>query len=111
MKEIKSKDSLLILYSKKNYGVNLDKIKKLCRNKGSNPQNIVLKLKKAHYSFILNSFSGTLLNKNLRAFIKTRLNFFWNIKLYRGIRHKLRLPGRGQRTHTNGRTKKKFKLF
>ena len=30
------------------------------------------------------------------------------IGCYRGMRHKLRLPVRGQRTHTNGHTVKKL---
>ena len=33
------------------------------------------------------------------------------IKAYRGMRHKMKHPSRGQRTHTNGKTKKKFRYW
>ena len=33
------------------------------------------------------------------------------IRCYRGMRHNLHLPVRGQRTHTNGRTCKKISLY
>lgn len=32
--------------------------------------------------------------------------FLWKIRCFKGLRHKLRLPSRGQRSKTNGRTKK-----
>lgn len=40
--------------------------------------------------------------------INSNINFFKNIKCYRGIRHRNNYPVRGQRTHTNA-TKKIFK--
>ena len=44
---------------------------------------------------------------------KQKQNFITDlveVKCYRGIRHIFHLPARGQRTRTNGRTKKKLKL-
>ena len=40
-----------------------------------------------------------------------RLRFLWAIRVYRGVRHMLKLPARGQRTHSNSKTKKKFKFL
>ena len=37
------------------------------------------------------------------------INFLLKNKTYKGVRHKLRYPVRGQRTHTNAKTKKKIK--
>lgn len=38
-----------------------------------------------------------------------RIKFLIKIKSYRGSRHRKFLPCRGQRTHTNAKTKKKFR--
>lgn len=51
-------------------------------------------------------FSG----KKLKENNKVIMLFLLKNKTYRGIRHKLNYPARGQRTHTNARTKKKFKF-
>jgi small subunit ribosomal protein S13 len=42
------------------------------------------------------------INKNIKKLKK--------IKAYKGFRHKLKLPVRGQRTKTNAKTRKKIKL-
>lgn len=48
--------------------------------------------------------------KKLKESKKSILLFLLKNKTYRGVRHKLNYPARGQRTHTNARTKKKFKF-
>ena len=48
--------------------------------------------------------------KKLSASIKENLEFLSRIKTYRGLRHKFKYPSRGQRTHTNAKTKQKFKF-
>ena len=91
------------------YGISVKKVNMLSQYIGSNPFNFHLKLKKNHNFFVKHHFDLNIINK-IKSKITKRLNFFWSIKLYRGIRHMLRLPGRGQRTHTNRQTKKKFKF-
>jgi small subunit ribosomal protein S13 len=49
-------------------------------------------------------------NKTLKFLIRDALHFKQKIKCYVGIRNSLRYPSRGQRTHTNARTKKKFQF-
>lgn len=51
------------------------------------------------------TFKNTLRNKQteIRRFTNTRL------KNYKGARHLLRYPVRGQRTHSNGKTRKRLK--
>ncbi|RMG60914.1 MAG: 30S ribosomal protein S13, partial [Calditrichaeota bacterium] len=42
----------------------------------------------------------------LKAEINMNIKRLIDINCYRGIRHKMGLPVRGQRTHTNARTRK-----
>lgn len=88
-------------------GVNKKKIISLCINMGSNPINSKLKLKTFYFILISKNYKNTFIEQN----IKKKIKFFWEIKLYRGIRHMLKLPVRGQRTKTNSKTKKKFNFF
>jgi small subunit ribosomal protein S13 len=45
---------------------------------------------------------------NLKNEIKERVAFLIKLKSFKGLRHILRYPARGQRTHTNAKTRKKF---
>ena len=92
-----------------NFGISLKKMYIVSQFIGSNPKNRNFKLKRVQSSYVKKYFDLTFFSK-LKISITKRLFFFWNIKLYKGIRHMLRLPARGQRTHTNKQTKKKFKF-
>ncbi|QSW37971.1 30S ribosomal protein S13 [Candidatus Vidania fulgoroideae] len=61
------------------------------------------------YEFItLNSLLGKMLIGNmLKKKIKDNISTLVRIKCYRGIRHKLKLPVRGQRTRSNSRTSRR----
>lgn len=89
------------------YGISLKKMYLYCQLKGANPTNYRFKLKRKHNIFVRKQFN---LEYYLyfKTFINKRLKFFWSIRLYRGVRHMLKLPARGQRTHTNRNTKRKF---
>jgi len=82
-----------ILFFKKNIGVN-------CRFK-----KIFLKETQ------LNNSKQLLLNikteKKLKTEVRESINFIKKIKTFKGTRHKLGYPCRGQRTHTNAKTSKK----
>lgn len=91
------------------FGISLKKMYLISQNIGSNPNNRQFKLKRFQNSYVKKYFDLDFFSK-FKNLITKRLYFFWNIKLYRGIRHMLRLPARGQRTHTNKQTKKKFKF-
>lgn len=106
---MQQKVSTLSLFSS-TYGVSSKKILFLSQKVGGNPANILFKLRRFQNSFVKKNFDLEILSK-LKTIILKRLNFFWNIKLYRGIRHMYGLPVRGQRTHTNRKTKRKFKLL
>jgi small subunit ribosomal protein S13 len=43
---------------------------------------------------------------DLRREVSTNIKRLMDLGTYRGLRHRRSLPGRGQRTHTNARTRK-----
>ena len=47
--------------------------------------------------------------KKLKMDTKESINYLKKLKSFKGIRHKLGYPCRGQRTHTNAKTAKKLK--
>lgn len=53
----------------------------------------------------------TWLEVRIRRNIEQHIKNHFIINSYIGIRHKDRLPVRGQRTRTNARTKKRYKLI
>jgi small subunit ribosomal protein S13 len=68
-----------------------------------NPNHILEKNKK-----IIDQLNLSVSGKKLKKIQKEFINFAINIKTYKGMRNKYRYPARGQRTHNNSRTKKKF---
>jgi small subunit ribosomal protein S13 len=48
-------------------------------------------------------------SNTLKIKLKKSVEFFKTIKNYRGMRHLYNYPVRGQRTHTNAKTRKKLK--
>ena len=92
------------------FGVSLKKVKNLCQKFGLNPKNKDLKIKKKNSGFIIKNFKVNEYDKNLKLQIYKSIKFLHQIRCYRGIRHNLKLPSRGQRTKTNAKTKKRFKI-
>jgi small subunit ribosomal protein S13 len=92
------------------YGISFKKVKNLCQNFGLNPFNKDLKLKKKNNAFIVKNFKVNEYDKSLKLQIRKNVKFLNEIRSYRGIRHHLKLPTRGQRTKTNAKTKKRFKI-
>jgi small subunit ribosomal protein S13 len=50
-----------------------------------------------------------LIKGDLHRWLKQKIDLLSSIKSYRGLRHRLGLPVRGQRTHTNAKTVKKLR--
>jgi small subunit ribosomal protein S13 len=71
------------------YRLKLTQISKICKSVAA--------------SHTVGSFSQKEIRENIRRSVR--------IRSYKGIRHKNCLPVRGQRTHTNAQTQKKFKRF
>jgi len=91
------------------FGINKKKFKKYCIFFGLNPRTIVFFLKYKNVKKIVKKFLNEFYGKPLRNYIRRVFFFLWKIRSYRGFRHKVHLPARGQRTRTNARTKRKLK--
>ncbi len=72
-------------------------VSKLCNLKG---------LSKV-YSAFRKKFNSEMTSQVVKVRIHHLMN---NVKNYRGIRHKKELPVRGQRTHTNAKTRRLYKV-
>ena len=94
----------------KNYGVGTGKIKQFLSHYGLNPRTNTKYIKKNSYDDIKKIIDTSITERMLKNYIKNNILFLSENKTYRGIRHKLKYPVRGQRTHTNAKTTKKKKL-
>jgi len=103
------------------FGIGLTRSKKIFSVLGLNPK--LKSKKKKFFRYInlnINQLKLNLLAKSieksyiidyeLKSCYRTNVRNLKNIKCYRGIRHTMMLPTRGQRTHTNGSTLKKILL-
>jgi small subunit ribosomal protein S13 len=94
-----------------NFGVGNSNAKILHLNLGINTKTRVKVLKqKIHNELNKKINSKFIINKKLKEKINNNISFLIKNKSYKGIRHKLKYPVRGQRTHTNAKTQKKIKL-
>lgn len=90
-----------------NFGIGKDLLKLAFDKIGLNNKKYLLNIKTSNLIQINNSIKKIESGKKLIDSIKCGMEFRENIKSYKGIRHKLRYPIRGQRTHTNAKTAKK----
>jgi small subunit ribosomal protein S13 len=89
------------------YGVGPQVARELCQKAGVNPDTRSRELTDEEISRL-----AIILERDytvegpLRRHVQQNINRLRDIKCYRGIRHRLGLPVRGQRTRTNARTRK-----
>ena len=89
------------------YGVGVSTSRELCHKAGVDPQRKARELADDELSRL-----AALLERDyvvegpLRRQLQQNINRLRDVKCYRGIRHRLGLPVRGQRTRTNARTRK-----
>ena len=92
------------------YGINKYQSINICKNIGINPHITIDKLKSNHVNRLIQYINKNIkVEQLLKKEKKDRLNNLLEIKSNRGIRLNQGLPVRGQRTHTNAKTAKKFK--
>ena len=106
---IRFKRNTLGYFFIKNYGVGEGFRELLFSFVGFNRRLYSLKLKKRHLALIKKQGSKLCFGSELKKSLRSRILRLITIKTYRGTRHKMKYPSRGQRTHTNGKTKKKFR--
>jgi small subunit ribosomal protein S13 len=89
------------------YGIGNTSAKKIVSKLGIDPSLRVKDLSEADLSKIRDEISATYqVEGDLGQAVRLSINRLKEIKSYRGSRHQANLPGRGQRTRTNARTKR-----
>jgi small subunit ribosomal protein S13 len=89
------------------YGIGQTKSKQILKDAGVNPDTRTDQLADSEISAIRNIIDKEhKVEGDLRRDISMSIKRLMDIGSYRGLRHRRGLPVRGQRTHTNGRTRK-----
>lgn len=95
---------------KKSFGLSIKKSFFISKFLGFNSRlDLNKKLNGKKIYFIKKRIKRFFFGSNLKNSIRLSILSLIHIKSYKGIRHKSKQPARGQRTHTNGKTKKKFR--
>jgi len=89
------------------YGIGLSSARKILAATGINPDKRVGELTDEELASLRKEIESSYkVEGELRAEISANIKRYIEIGCYRGLRHKARLPVRGQRTRTNARTRK-----
>ena len=89
------------------YGIGQTRSKQILKNAGVSPDTRTDALADSEISAIRNIIDKDhRVEGDLRRDISMSIKRLMDIGAYRGLRHRKGLPVRGQRTHTNGRTRK-----
>ena len=99
-----------LLNFKKNLGIGNSTVSKSTKILGlivRNPSRLIKQ--NTHVLFLEKLKKNLILDKSLMYETLHNIKFLKDNKTFRGNRHSCQLPTRGQRTHTNAKTKKKLK--
>ena len=89
------------------YGIGATKAKEILKNAGVSPDTKTDELADSEISAIRSIIDKDhKVEGDLRRDVSMSIKRLMDIGAYRGLRHRKGLPVRGQRTHTNGRTRK-----
>ena len=89
------------------YGIGRTKSRQILKNAGVSPDTRTDDLADSEISAIRNIIDKDhRVEGDLRREVSMSVKRLMDIGSYRGLRHRKGLPVRGQRTHTNGRTRK-----
>ena len=89
------------------YGIGQTSATKICAETGVNPDTRVKDLTEDEVTKIRDYIDGHFTSEgDLRRERRQNVSRLMEIGCYRGLRHRKGLPVRGQRTHTNARTRK-----
>ena len=97
------------LYS--SYGVGKKTITNIYLKLGINNKTRPKNVKKNKLIKIFKILKKKLIGKRLKKYVKSSIKHYLTLRTCKGIRHSKNYPIRGQRTHTNAKTKKKLILF
>jgi len=89
------------------YGIGLSRSKKILNKIEFNPDKQVKELNDTEVTYLRNILDEDyLIEGDLRRFQSLNIKRLMEINSYRGKRHRIGLPLRGQRTRTNARTRR-----
>ena len=88
------------------FGIGLNKANIFFKKIGINKRNNPLFIKKKKFNDLNKITKKMLTDKKLKKKLLEVKLFSQKIKTYKSIRNKLKYPCRGQRTHTNAKTKR-----
>ncbi len=94
------------------FGIGLISSKNICQKLGLTENIRIFDLTKEQKNKLIRCVenSDLLIKSDLKKSIFDFRNRLINIRTYRGLRSQQGFPCRGQRTHTNSKTSKKFKI-
>jgi len=88
------------------YGIGINLGKKICKDAKIDPEKKLGELNEQELSALRTQALKYKTEGELRREINQNIKTLMEMNCYRGSRHKKNLPVRGQRTQTNGRTRK-----
>ena len=88
------------------FGVGRSRAQSICDSTGIKPTTKVKDLTEAEVNSIRSVLAKAAVEGDLRRENSMNIKRLMDLGAYRGIRHRKGLPVRGQRTHTNARTRK-----
>ena len=88
------------------YGIGRVTARKICDATGVKPDMKIKDLSEAELENIRNQIARYTVEGDLRRTVSMNIKRLMDLGCYRGIRHRRGLPVHGQRTRTNGRTRK-----
>ena len=88
------------------YGVGRSRALSACAGAGVSPSTRVKDLTETEVNAIRSQIAKFAVEGDLRREVSMNIKRLMDLGCYRGLRHRKGLPVRGQRTHTNARTRK-----
>jgi small subunit ribosomal protein S13 len=89
------------------YGIGRTSAEEICKKAGLKPETITEQLNESEIKKIRDLINDEYkVEGDLRREIAMNIKRLMDLGCYRGLRHRRGLPARGQRTHTNARTRK-----
>ena len=88
------------------YGIGRTRAFEICKATRVSPDVAVRNLTDAELDSLRSEVAKSVTEGDLRREVSMNIKRLMDLGCYRGIRHRRGLPVRGQRTHTNARTRK-----
>ncbi len=88
------------------FGIGRTSALKICEVTGVAPETVVRNLTEGELESLRAEVGRYTIEGDLRREVSMNVKRLMDLGCYRGIRHRRGLPLRGQRTHTNARTRK-----